>query len=130
MVADPMVRRAQPGYVAAPASLLALAVWQSGDGAMQARSTRIGSDSMFSRSARQGPPLPDTDLSHAAGSNFSSNIPLEPGGTGYVENLVRLRAQTAADDLLHDLGGAAEDRLDVAEPPKLTIMPEGSGLDR
>jgi len=37
-----VVRRAQPGRVAAPASLLALAAWQSGHGAMQARPTRNG----------------------------------------------------------------------------------------
>ncbi len=36
-----VVRRAQPGYVAAPAALLALAAWQSGNGAMQARPTRL-----------------------------------------------------------------------------------------
>ena len=36
-----VVRRAQPGHVAAPASLLALAAWQSGNGAMQARPTRL-----------------------------------------------------------------------------------------
>ncbi len=36
-----VTRRAQPGYVAAPAALLALAVWQSGNGAMQARPTRL-----------------------------------------------------------------------------------------
>ena len=41
---------------------------------------------------RQGPPLPDTDLEQVAGSNFLSNISLEPGGTGYVESLVRLQA--------------------------------------
>ena len=35
-----VVRRAQPGHVAAPAALLALAVWQSGHGAMQDRPTR------------------------------------------------------------------------------------------
>ena len=29
-----LVRRAQPGYVAAPASLLAFTAWQSGDGAL------------------------------------------------------------------------------------------------
>ena len=29
-----MVRRAQPGYVAAPAALLAFVAWQSGDGAL------------------------------------------------------------------------------------------------
>ena len=36
-----VVRRAQPGHVAAPAALLALAAWQSGNGAMQARPTRL-----------------------------------------------------------------------------------------
>ncbi len=68
----------------------------------------MGSDSTVLRSGRQGPPLPDTDLPQAAGSNFSSDIPLEPSGTGYVENLVRLQAEAAADDFLLDLGGAAE----------------------
>ena len=29
-----MTRRAQPGYVAAPAALLAFVAWQSGDGAL------------------------------------------------------------------------------------------------
>jgi hypothetical protein len=70
----------------------------------------MGSDSTALRSGRQGPPLLDTDLPRAADSNFSSNIPLEPSGTGYVENLVRLQAEAAADDFLLDLGGAAEDR--------------------
>jgi hypothetical protein len=36
-----VVRRPQPGQVAAPASLLALAAWQSGNGAVQARPTRL-----------------------------------------------------------------------------------------
>jgi Domain of unknown function (DUF4192) len=36
-----VVRRAQPGHVAAPAALLALAAWQSGNGAMQARPIRL-----------------------------------------------------------------------------------------
>jgi Domain of unknown function (DUF4192) len=36
-----VTRRAQPGHVAAPAALLALAAWQSGNGAMQARPTRL-----------------------------------------------------------------------------------------
>jgi hypothetical protein len=70
----------------------------------------MGSDTTISRSGRQGPPLPDTDLARAASSNFLSNISLVPGRTGYVESLVRLQAQAAADDLLHDFGGAAEDR--------------------
>ena len=45
-----------------------------------------------------------------------------------VETLVRLEAEAAADDLLHDLGGAAEDRLDATEPPELTIVADSSGL--
>jgi len=32
--------------------------------------------------------------------------------TGFVEDLVRLEAEAAADDFLHDLGGADEDPLD------------------
>ncbi len=76
----------------------------------------MGSDSTVLRSGRQGPPLPDTDLPQNADSNFSSNVPLEPSGTGYVEDLVRLQAEAAADDFLLDLGGAAEDRLDATEP--------------
>jgi hypothetical protein len=52
----------------------------------------------------------------------------EPGSTDFVKGLVRLEAETAADDLLLDLGGAAEDRLDMAEPPGLTIVAESSGL--
>jgi len=82
------------------------------------------SDSTISRSRRQDPPLPDTDLARAAGSNFLPDISLEPGRTGYVEGLVRLQAQAPADDLFLYLGGAAEDRLDAAEPPELTIVPE------
>jgi len=123
-----VTRRAQTGYVAAPACLLALAAWQSGHGAMQARPTAMGSNSTVLRSGRQGPPLPDTVLPQAAGFNFSSNVPLEPNSTGYVENLVRLQAEAAADDLLNDLGGAADDRLHAAELPELTIVPENSGV--
>jgi hypothetical protein len=37
-----VTRRAQPGHLAAPAALLALAARQSGNGAMQARPTRRG----------------------------------------------------------------------------------------
>ena len=32
-----------------------------------------------------------------------------------------------ADDLLHDLGGAAEDRLDAAQLPEPAIVPEVAG---
>ena len=81
----------------------------------------MGSDSTVLRSGRQGPPLPDTDLPQNADSNFSSNVPLEPSGTGYVEDLVRLQAEA---DFLLDLGGAAEDRLDAAEPSGLEIVAE------
>jgi hypothetical protein len=78
----------------------------------------MGNDSTVLRSGRQGPPLPDTDLARAAGSNFSSNIPLEPSSTGYVEILVRLQTEAAGDDFFLDLGGAAEDRLHAAVGPE------------
>ena len=38
----------------------------------------MGSNRTVLRSGRQGPPLPDTGLPQAAGSNSSSNIPLKP----------------------------------------------------
>ena len=103
-----VTRRAQPGHVAAPAALLALAAWQPGHSTTHARPTRNGSDSTISRSGRQGPPLPDTDLAQAAGSNFPYNIVLGTESTGFVEDLVRLEAEAAVDDIFHDLGGAAE----------------------
>jgi hypothetical protein len=53
MVADPMVRRAQSGYVAAPASLLALTVWQSGHGAMRGKLDVASTMSCFAVSAAQ-----------------------------------------------------------------------------
>ncbi len=71
---------------------------------------------------------PDMDFRGRASSNFSSSIVPESGSTDFVEGLVRLEAETAADDLLPDLGGAAEDRLDMAEPPEPAIVPESSGL--
>jgi hypothetical protein len=52
----------------------------------------------------------------------------ETGSTGFVEVLVRLQAEATGNDFLLDLGGAAEDRLDAAEPPELTIVSESSGL--
>ena len=38
------------------------------------------------------------------------------------------RPWAAADDLFYDLGGAAENRPDPAEPPEPTIVPESIGL--
>jgi hypothetical protein len=38
----------------------------------------------------------------------------ECGSTGFIEDLVRLPDEAAADDFFLDLGGAAEDQLDVA----------------
>jgi hypothetical protein len=74
------------------------------------------------RSSRlQGPALPDMDFRNRASSNFSPNIVSETGSTGFVEVLVRLQAEATGDDFLLDLGGAAEDRLDAAELPELTI---------
>jgi hypothetical protein len=55
----------------------------------QLQQARDGEEQHGMWSGRQDPPLLDTDLPQAAGSNYLSNIPLEPGGTGYVEGLVR-----------------------------------------
>jgi hypothetical protein len=68
------------------------------------------------------------DFCNSASSNFSSNIVSESGSTIFVAGLVRLEAEAADDDFFLDLGGAAEDRLDAAEPPELTIVAERSGL--
>jgi hypothetical protein len=81
-------------------------------------------------SGLHGPALPDMDFRNRASSNFWSNFVSESESTGFVEDLVRLQAEAAGDDFFLDLGGAAEDRLDAAEPPELTIVAESSGLMR
>ena len=48
------------------------------------------------------------DFRNRASSNFSSNIVSESGSTDFVEVLVRLQAEVAADDFFHDLGVSAE----------------------
>jgi hypothetical protein len=68
------------------------------------------------------------DFRNRASSNFSSNIVSESGTTDFIESLVRLQAEVAGDDLLQDLGGAAEDRLDAVEPSELTIAAGSSRL--
>jgi hypothetical protein len=50
------------------------------------------------------------DFRDRASSNCSSNIVRESGSTDFVEDLVGLQAEAAADDFFLDLGGAAEDR--------------------
>jgi len=49
------------------------------------------------------------DFGNRASSNLSSNIVPGSGSTDFVEDLVRLQAEAAGDDLFLDLGGAAED---------------------
>ncbi len=79
-------------------------------------------------SGLHSPALSGMDFRKRASSNFFSNIMSETGSTDFVEGLVRLQAETAGDDLFHDLGGAAEDRLDAAEPPEPQSRREDSGL--
>jgi hypothetical protein len=67
-------------------------------------------------------------LPQPADPNVSSNVALESGGTGFVECLVRLQAEAAADDFLLDLGGAAEDQPDTVKPPELTTTSKSMGL--
>src|SRR5580704_11739060 len=79
-------------------------------------------------SGLHGPALPYMDFRSRASSNFSSDIVPESRSTDFVAGLVRLEAETAADDLLLDLGGAAEDRLDADEAPEPTIVSQSCGL--
>ena len=75
------------------------------------------------------PPLPGTGSPQMASSNKPANIPSGTGSTAFLERTRSgLEPEAASDDLLHDLGGAAEDRLDPAEPPEPTIAPEISRL--
>ena len=60
--------------------------------------------------------------------NFAPNHPLRIRNHGLRRSLVRLEAEAAGDDFLLHLGGAAEDRLDAAEPPEVTLVWESSGL--
>jgi hypothetical protein len=69
------------------------------------------------------PPQPGTDLPPTADSNIPPNIALGTGCTDFVNDLIRLQIKVASDDFFLDLGGAAEDRLDAAEPPQLTFVP-------
>ena len=68
------------------------------------------------------------DFRNRASSNVLSNFVSESGNTDFVNDLVKLQAEAAGDDFFLDLGGAAEDRLDIAEPPEFTIVAESSGL--
>jgi hypothetical protein len=77
---------------------------------MHARPTRDGTQQHGSAEWPPRSSTTDTDLPQAAGSNFSSNVPLEQRH-GLCSEPGQVQAQAAADDLLHDLGGAAEDRL-------------------
>ena len=69
--------------------------------------TSAGIDPVVGR-GQQIPPVPGTESLLPSDSNFLSNIVLEIGSTGFVEGLVRLQAEAAADDFLLDLGGAAD----------------------
>jgi hypothetical protein len=92
------------------------------DRLVSARNARHATQLTCGQSKRHGPALPDTDLPQAAVSDEISNIVFGIESTDFVEGLVRpkLEAEVAGDDFFLDLGGAAEDRLDVAEPPELT----------
>jgi hypothetical protein len=50
---------------------------------------RWGATARFSRSVRQGPPLPSTDGPRAAGSDIAASLGLEINGTDFAGGLVR-----------------------------------------
>jgi hypothetical protein len=61
-------------------------------------------------SGLHGPALPDMDFRNRASSNVLSNFVSESGSTDFVNDLFRLQAEAAGDDLLLDLSGVAEAR--------------------
>jgi hypothetical protein len=63
------------------------------------------------------------DFRSRASSNFSSNIVSEIESTDFVEALVRLQTEAAGDDLLLDLGRAAEASPDVLRTPGAALGP-------
>jgi hypothetical protein len=66
---------------------------------------------------RHASPLAGTDLAQAARSNILPDIVLEIRSTDFADCPVRLQAEAAGDDLLLDLGGAAEDGQNSAQDP-------------
>ena len=59
------------------------------------------------------------DFGSRANSNFSSNIVPESGSTDFVEGLVRLEAETAADDFRTGISapGSGEFEVELASAP-------------
>ena len=73
-----VTRRAQPGYVAAPAALLAFVAWQSGDGAL----ANVALDRALADDPRllDGPAAPAGD--HRGGAAVAGQAADDPGGGG------------------------------------------------
>ena len=73
-----VTRRAQPGYVAAPAALLAFVAWQSGDGAL----ANVALDRAARRRAQvlDGPAAPAGD--QRRGASVAGQAADDPGGGG------------------------------------------------
>lgn len=67
-------------------------------------------------SGLHGPALPGMDFRKRANPNFSSNILSETESMGFVEGLVTLQAEAAADNLLLNLSGAVEAPPDLRWP--------------
>jgi hypothetical protein len=66
-----------------------------------------------------------TDRPQVASSNLLSASVLGTESTDFVEDLVGLEAEAAADDLFLDLGGAAE----VLPSQRCNRMPSATGID-
>ena len=77
------------------------------------------------RIRRHGPPRPGTGRPRAAGPDILSSDAL--GSTSLAEILVKALGRSRGRRSLDDLGGGAEDRLDAAEPPELTIASQING---
>ena len=92
-----------------PAKELKQATWRAAGGGWIL--ARAASQPGFRQSRRRGPALPATDRPRAPVLTSCLASCQEPGERASQRILVGLEAGAAADDLLHDLGGAAEARL-------------------
>ena len=79
------------------------------------------------RIRRHGPARPGTGRPQAAGPDILSSDASGRGARASQRSWSRLQSGPWPVISRHDLGGAADDRLDAARPPELRIAPEISG---
>jgi hypothetical protein len=104
-----VTRRAQPGYVAAPAALLAFVAWQSGDGAL----ANVALDRAFADDPRYSMALLLRQVISAGAPPSMARLPMTP------EEVAASYDDAEADDAAQDTGHDHEPDADVHDPDPL-----------